>query len=45
VYGKVGTKWPVFAQGLRSVLVRSIAGSPGFQRRLNFAADYSPSAD
>jgi 2-polyprenyl-6-methoxyphenol hydroxylase-like FAD-dependent oxidoreductase len=42
VYGAVGTKWPVFAQGLRSALVRAMA-TPQFQRRLNFAADYFPS--
>jgi 2-polyprenyl-6-methoxyphenol hydroxylase-like FAD-dependent oxidoreductase len=44
-YGKIGTRWPDQALGVRSALIWSLAKSKPFQRRLQFAASYFPSLD
>ncbi|WP_396642385.1 FAD-dependent oxidoreductase [Microbacterium sp.] len=42
LYGRIGTKWPDWALGARSVLVRGLGSFKPVQRRINFAATYFP---
>jgi 2-polyprenyl-6-methoxyphenol hydroxylase-like FAD-dependent oxidoreductase len=42
MYGRIGTRWPRWALGARSALVRGIGAFEPVQRRINFAATYFP---